>query len=171
MWLYQGVGDCDIYVKISEIGVIKFYVINSHILQKHYAKLVSWSISWAYATPATLTRMPSFGGYPPPPHDYPYYWVILDPKSKEDNVKVTNLRICQNINFFKFQHKLYTRHTFWSCLIRCANMKCIWPVRYRADMILSTDRQMDGRTDGQGKTSIPPFQLRWSGGYKKPCAS
>ena len=27
--------------------------------------------------------------------------------------------------------------------------------------------QMDRRTDGQGDTSIPPFQLRWSGGYKK----
>ena len=26
-----------------------------------------------------------------------------------------------------------------------------------------TDRR---RTDGQGETSIPPFQLRWSGGYK-----
>ena len=26
----------------------------------------------------------------PLPHDYPYYWVILDPKSKEDKVKVTN---------------------------------------------------------------------------------
>ena len=29
---------------------------------------------------------------PPPPHDYPYYWVILDPKSKEDKVKVTNFK-------------------------------------------------------------------------------
>ena len=28
----------------------------------------------------------------PPPHDCPYYWVILDPKSKEDKVKVTNLK-------------------------------------------------------------------------------
>ena len=24
---------------------------------------------------------------PPPPHDYPFHWVILDPKSKEDKVK------------------------------------------------------------------------------------
>ena len=31
-------------------------------------------------------------GYPPPLHDNPYYWVILDPKSKEDKVKVTNLK-------------------------------------------------------------------------------
>ena len=38
------------------------------------------------------TRTPAFWGYPPPPHDYPYHWVILDPKSKEDKVKVTNLK-------------------------------------------------------------------------------
>ena len=25
------------------------------------------------------TRTPAFWGYPPPPHDYPYHWVILDP--------------------------------------------------------------------------------------------
>ena len=28
-----------------------------------------------------MTRTPAFWGYPPPPHDYAYYWVILDPKS------------------------------------------------------------------------------------------
>ena len=28
------------------------------------------------------TRTPAFWGYPPPPHDYPHYWVMLDPKSK-----------------------------------------------------------------------------------------
>ena len=38
------------------------------------------------------TRTPVFWGYPPPPHDYPYHWVILDFKSKEDKVKVTNLK-------------------------------------------------------------------------------
>ena len=29
------------------------------------------------------TRTPAFWGYPPPPHDYPPYWVMLDPKSKK----------------------------------------------------------------------------------------
>ena len=32
------------------------------------------------------TRTPSFWGYPPPPHDYPHYWVILDPKSKKNSI-------------------------------------------------------------------------------------
>ena len=47
------------------------------------------------------TRMPAFWAYPPPPHDYPYHWVILDSKSKEDKVKVTNLKkIAKNFKFF-----------------------------------------------------------------------
>ena len=51
------------------------------------------------------TRTPAFWGYPPPPHDYPYYWVILDPKSKEDKVKVTNLK-----NLPKFQILIQMLH-------------------------------------------------------------
>ena len=62
---------------------------------------------------------------PPPPHDYPYHWVILDPKSKEDKVKVTNLKNSPKFQISGFWNWHYTRHTFWSCLIRCANMKWI----------------------------------------------
>ena len=29
------------------------------------------------------TRTPAFWGYPPPPHDYPHYWIMLGPKSKQ----------------------------------------------------------------------------------------
>ena len=32
--------------------------------------------------PTRTTSMPAFWGYPSPPHDYPHYWVISDPKSK-----------------------------------------------------------------------------------------
>ena len=62
---------------------------------------------------------------PPPPHDYPYYWVILDPKSKEDKIKVINLKNLPKLQIVKIWNKHYTRHTFWSCLIRRANMKWI----------------------------------------------
>ena len=61
--------------------------------------------------------MPAFWGYPPPPHDYPYHWVILDPKSKVDKVKVTNLKNSPKFQIVKFWNKHCTRHTFWSCLI------------------------------------------------------
>ena len=107
------------------------------------------------------TRTPAFWGYPPPPHDYLYHWVILDPKSKEDKFKVTNLKKSPKFQIFEFWNEHYTGHTFLSCLIRCANMKWIWWVLLK---IQSGHDSVHRRTDGQGDTSIPPFQLRWSGG-------
>ena len=57
------------------------------------------------------TRTPAFWGYPPPPHDYPYYWpvhfesqvhaidqFVSDLKSKQDesrNIK----KICEKLKF------------------------------------------------------------------------
>ena len=109
------------------------------------------------------TRTPAFWGYPPPPHDYPYHWIILDPKSKDDKVKVTNFKNSPKFLIFEFWNGHYTRHTFWSCLIRCANMK--W-IRWVLLKIQSGHDSVHRRTDGQGDTSIPPYQLHWSGGYK-----
>ena len=34
------------------------------------------------------TRTPAFWGYPPPPHGYPYHWVILDPSHKKTKSKL-----------------------------------------------------------------------------------
>ena len=48
---------------------------------------------------------------PPPPHDYPYYWVILDLKSKEDKVKVTNLKNFPKFKIFEFWKKNLTGDT------------------------------------------------------------
>ena len=79
---------------------------------------------WLQVTTRT-TRTPVFWGYPPPPHDHPYYWVILDPKSKEDKVKITNLKNSPKFQIYEFGNKHYMQHTFISCLIRCANMKWI----------------------------------------------
>ena len=121
-----------------------------------------------FPSPTRTTRMPSFWGYPLSPNDYPYHWVILDPKSKEDKVKVANFK-----NLPKFLNKHCTRHTFGSCLIRCSNMKWIrWVLLKIQSGHDSVHRQTGRRTDGQGETSIPPFQLRWSEGYNKmTCAS
>ena len=108
------------------------------------------------------TRTPAFWGYPPPPHDYPYHWVILDPKSKEDKVKVTNLQ--NSPNFWILKRALHATQ-----LLKLLDKLC----KYEMDpmsIVEDTERtrfcpQMDRRTDGQGDTSIPPFQLCWSGGY------
>ena len=69
-------------------------------------------------------------------------------------------------NFLILKQTLHmTRQTFCSCLIRCANMKWIWQVllkiQSRHD---SVHRRTDRWTDGQGGTSITPFQLPWNGG-------
>ena len=119
------------------------------------------------------TRTPAFWGYPPPPHDYPYHWVILDPKSKEDKVKVTNLKKSPK---FQFWNGHYTRHTFWSCLIRCANMKWIrWvflKIQSGHDSVhRQTDGRTDRRTDGQTDKVIPvypPINFVEAGGITRP---
>ena len=93
----------------------------------------------------TKTRTPAFWGYLHPLIIYyPYYWVILDPKSKEDKVKVTNL---------KNLPKLHATH-----LLKLLNKMC----KYEIDPTSSfedTERTRfcpQTETDGHGDTSIPP---------------
>ena len=102
--------------------------------------------------------MPAFWGYPPPPHDYPYYWFILDPKSKEDKVKVINLQNLPKLKIFEFWNKLYMRHTLSSCLIRCANMPWIRQVLLKI--------QMDRRTRWNQYTPLTTSLKR--GGIIRP---
>ena len=135
---------------------------DSHILSiLIWASNTNSTKKYKHQIKTRTTRTPAFWGYPPPPHDYPYHWVILDPKSKDDKVKVTNFKNSPKFQIFEFWNGHYTRHTR-SCLIRCANIKWIrW-------VLLKTQRGHDSvhrRTDGQGDTSIPPYQLCWSGGY------
>ena len=93
-----------------------------------------------------------------PPHDYPYHWVILDPKSKDDKVKVTNFTNSPKFQIFEFWNGHYTRHTFWSCLIRCANMKWIrWVLLKIQSGHDSVHRRTDGRTDRRTDKVIPVY--------------
>ena len=79
----------------------------------------------------------------------------------------------KKFQIFEFCNGHYSRHIFWSCLIRCATMKWIrWiflKIQSGHDSVhRRTDGQTDGRTDGQMDKVIPvypPYQLRWSGGY------
>ena len=112
--------------------------------------------------------MPAFWGYPPPHNDYPYHWVILDPKSKEDKVKVTNLKNSPKFQIFEFRYGHYTWHTFWNCSIRCANMKWIQWVLLK---IQSGHDSVHRRTDGQTDKVIPVYPLSTSlkrGGITNP---
>ena len=97
-------------------------------------------------------------------HTIESYWIPSQKKTKSKS------QIKKNRQNFKFWNGHYTRHTFWSCLIRCANMKWIRWVFFKIQsghdsVHRRTDGRTDRRTDGQGDTSIPPYQLCWSGGY------
>ena len=98
------------------------------------------------------------------PQDYPYYWVILYPKSKEDKVKVTNLKNgpkCQIFNFL----------TNFTHLLKLLDNMC----KYEMDptsIVEDTEQtrfcpQMDRRPDGQMDrrrrwNQYTLFELRWS---------
>ena len=109
------------------------------------------------------TRTPAFWGYPLLRHDYPYHWVILDPKSKEGSYKFKEF--AKLSNFLILKEILHGTQ-----LLTCANMTWIWRVLLRIQrghdsVHRQTYGQTDGWTDGQGETSIPPFWLRWNWGY------
>ena len=95
---------------------------------------------------------------PPPPLHYPYYWFILDPKSKQDKVKVTNFKKLAKIQILESCKKLYTQHTFGRCLIRCIYMKWIQRVllmkQERTRFHPQTDRQTNGGTMWNWYTSL-----------------
>ena len=83
---------------------------------------------------------------PPPPLHYAYYWFILDPKSKQDKVKVTHFKNLPKLQMCKYERDL-------------------------ASIVEDTDRKWfcphtDGRTDGHTDKVKPvyPIQLRWAGG-------
>ena len=50
----------------------------------------------------------------------------------------------------KFCKKLYMRHTFWNCLMRCINMK--W-IQQELKALQSGHGMRDGRTDGRTETN------------------
>ena len=76
---------------------------------------------------------------------------------------------------FEFWNGHYKRHTFWSCLIRCANMKWIrWVFLKIQSGHDSVHRRTDGRTDGRtvGQTDkvipvYPPINFVEGGGYNE----
>ena len=64
--------------------------------------LISWGpVKYCRASEkTTTTRTPAFWAYPPLPCDNPYYWFILDPKSKQNQVKATNFNNLPKVQIF-----------------------------------------------------------------------
>ena len=114
-----------------------------------------------YITTRTI-RMPVFWGYPPPPHDYQYYWVILDPKSKYDKVKVTKLKNPPKFsNFWILKQILHATH-----LLKLLDEMCKYemdPMRIVEDkdqtwFFPQTDRPTDGhKLEGSSGQKCPSW--------------
>ena len=89
-------------------------------------------------------------------HSIESYWI---PSQKMTKSKLQILKICHNL-----KRALHATH-----LLKLLDKMC----KYEMDpmsIVEDTERtrfcpQTDRRRDGQGDTSIPPYQLRWSGGY------
>ena len=108
------------------------------------------------------TRTPAFWGYPPDDAWLPTLLSHIESQVKRRQSQSYKFKEFAKISFFfKFWNKLYTGHVFWSCLIRCANMKWIRQLLLKIHCVHDSVHR---RTDGQGETSIPPFRLRWSEG-------
>ena len=118
----------------------------------HYHAGIYWFMWTHYGT--RTTRTSAFWGYPRRlmiTHTIESYWI---PSQKKTKSKLQILKNRQNFKIFEFWNGHFTRHTFWSCLIRCANMKWIrWvllKIQSGHDSVhRRTDGQTDGRTDGQ----------------------
>ena len=132
---------------------IKFEV--DHIFIKYLWELSDRSQhrkQWEFSKAKTwTTRMPAFGEYPPPHHDYhttDWYQTQSQNKTKLklqfflNWLKILILEIC------KKNH--YMPNVFGRCLIRCINMKWIqlvlWKIQSGHD---SFHRWTYRRTDGQ----------------------
>ena len=112
------------------------------------------------------TKTPAFWGYPPPPHDYPYHWVILDPKSKEDKSQSHKFKkIAKISNFWILKWALHATH-----LLKLLDKMCKYEMdpmsiledTERTRFCPQTDRRTDGRTDRRtdGQTD------RWTRWYQ-----
>ena len=104
-------------------------------------------------------------------HTIESYWI---PSQKKTKSKLQILKKSPQFQIFKFWNRHYTRHTFWSCLIRCANMKWIqWVFLKIQSGQDSVHRRTDRRTSLENLISAamdnvipvyPPFNFMEAGG-------
>ena len=107
-----------------------------------------WAIGSAQNTTRT-TRTPAFWDTPRRPmitHTKDSHQI---PSQNNTKSKLQILKKLPKFQMLKFCKKLYMRHTFWSCFIRCINMKWIQPdlQKLQSGHGMRDGRGTDGRTD------------------------
>ena len=125
-------------------------------------------LEWQYGTQVFImtyqsvtrtTRTPLFWDTPHRPmitHTSDSHQIPSQNKTKS---KLQILKNCRKFKLCNFAKKLYMWHTFWSCLIRCINMKWIQPELQALQERTRDAGGTDRRTDGQNETNIPSQQL------------
>ena len=99
---------------------------------------------------------------PLPPHDYPYYWVILDPKSKEDSQHYKFKEFAKISIFLK--QTLHVTH-----LLKLLDKMCKYemdPMSIVEERTRFCPQMTDGRTN-KVKPVYPPFNFVEAGGMIK----
>ena len=102
------------------------------------------------------TRTTGFWGYPQPPHDYPYHWFILDPKSKQDKSQSYKFKkFAKKSNLEILQDTLHATH-----ILNLLGKMCKYEID-PASIVEDTEwtpfcPQMDGPTDRRSWTPPPP---------------
>ena len=100
-------------------------------------------------------------------HSIESYWI----PSQKTKSKLQILKNSPKFHICEFWNKHYTQHTFWSCLIRCANMKWIRRVLLKIQRGQdSVHRRTDRQTD-KVKPVYPPFNFVEAGGIIKAAST
>ena len=136
----------------------------------YYCKTAWHSCITVHLTVTRTTRTPAFWGYPPPPHDYPYYWVILDPYwvKRRQSQSYKFKEFAELSNFWILKQMLHATH-----LLKLLDKMCKYEM-YPTSFVEVTERtrfcpQMDGQTDRRTddvKPVYPPFNFVEAGGIK-----
>ena len=98
-------------------------------------------------------------------HTIESYWI---PSQRTTKTKLQIFKKLLKFQIDEFWEGHYTLHTFWSCLIRCANKKWIWRVFLKIQSGHdSVHRWTDGRTD-KVIPVYPTFNFIEAGGIMMP---
>ena len=122
---------------------VNFYVVCFFVVF-----LFVWLCTFWPASIAVLTRTLRSENTHHRPMSNPYYWFISDPlfiTIPSQSYNITKKKKSSNVGILQ---KRYSRHTLWSCLTRCINMKWILlallTIQSGQD---SVHRRTHGRTD------------------------
>ena len=156
----------NLIVSVKMAAILQTTVSNSFCLTEMVVVWFKshWNLHLVIQCTTRTTRTPAFWGYPPAASWLPIPLSHIGSQVNRRQSQSYKFKEFAKIsNFWILKQALHAIH-----LLKLLDKMC----KYEMDpmsIVEDTERtrfcpQTDRRTDGQGETSIPPFQLRWSGG-------